>query len=180
VCCGHSASCVGTLLQHTKGKSAGWLTHVSSPADLSCPSWARTRTLLIQSPLDQTHISDNLLGFGHFPSIGARFPAVVCPLVPGETTAKLRLSSVRQALASPRLPVLWIRGLTLSQFTVARVVSAGGRLRSGFTTGAARLPWGCPRAPWPVPSDPMRLPRYLQGAFPCPSATTASKSDRRS
>jgi hypothetical protein len=56
---------VGTLLQHTKGKSAGRLTHVSSPADLSCPSWARaegdlwgsaaggllgpTRTLLIQS-----------------------------------------------------------------------------------------------------------------------------------
>jgi hypothetical protein len=23
-----------------KGKSAGWLTIVSSPADLSCPSWA--------------------------------------------------------------------------------------------------------------------------------------------
>ena len=31
-----------------------------------------------------------MLGNGHFPSIGARFPAVVCPLVPGETTAKLR------------------------------------------------------------------------------------------
>ena len=57
---------------------------------LSCPSWVRTRTLLIQSPPDQAGISDNLLGIGHFPSIGARFPAVVCPLVPGETTAKLR------------------------------------------------------------------------------------------
>jgi hypothetical protein len=52
-----------------------------------CPSWARTRTLLIQSPLAQADISDNLLGFGHFPSIGARIPAVVCPLVPGETTS---------------------------------------------------------------------------------------------
>ncbi len=49
LCGGHSATGVGTLLQHTKGKSAGWLTIVSSPADLSCPSWARTRTLLIQS-----------------------------------------------------------------------------------------------------------------------------------
>ena len=56
----------------------------------SCPSWARTRTLLIQSPPAWAGYSDNLLGFGHFPSIGARFPAVVCPLVPGETTAKLR------------------------------------------------------------------------------------------
>jgi hypothetical protein len=55
-----------------------------------CPSWARTRTLLIQSPLAQADISDTLLGFGHFPSIGARIPAVVCPLGPGETTAKLR------------------------------------------------------------------------------------------
>jgi hypothetical protein len=53
----------------------------------SCPSWARaagdllgsTRTFLIQSPVAQAHISDNLLGIGHFPSIGARFPAVVCP-----------------------------------------------------------------------------------------------------
>jgi hypothetical protein len=27
-------------------------------------------------------IFDNLLGIGHFPSIGARFPAIVCPLMP--------------------------------------------------------------------------------------------------
>ena len=40
MCGGHSAS-VGTLLLHTKGKSAGWLTIVSSPANVSCPSWAR-------------------------------------------------------------------------------------------------------------------------------------------
>jgi hypothetical protein len=33
-----------------------------------------------------------LLGIGHFPSIGARFPALVCPVLPGETTAKLRRS----------------------------------------------------------------------------------------
>jgi hypothetical protein len=45
---GYSATCVGTPLQHTKRKSAGWLTRVSWLADLSCPSWARTRTLLIQ------------------------------------------------------------------------------------------------------------------------------------
>jgi hypothetical protein len=36
-----------------------------------CPSWARTRTLLIQSPLAQADISDNLLGFDHLLSIGA-------------------------------------------------------------------------------------------------------------
>jgi hypothetical protein len=57
-----------------------------------CPSWGRTRTLLIQSPPAWAGISDNLLGYGRFPSIGARFPAVVCPLMPGETTAKLRRS----------------------------------------------------------------------------------------
>ena len=71
----------------------------------SCPSWARTRTLLIQSPLAQAGISDNLLGVGHFPSIGARIPAVVCPLVPGETTAKLRQWSLgvgRTGLAHPK------------------------------------------------------------------------------
>ena len=86
------ATGVGTLLQHTNEKSAGWLTNVSSPADLSCPSWARTRTLLIQSPPAWAGYSDNLLGNGHFPSIGARFPAVVCPVLPAETTAKLRRS----------------------------------------------------------------------------------------
>jgi hypothetical protein len=62
----------------------------SDVALFSCPSWARTRTLLIQSPPPGATFPDNLLGIGHFPSIGARFPAVVCPLVPGETTAKLR------------------------------------------------------------------------------------------
>jgi hypothetical protein len=67
-----------------------------------CPSWARTRTLLIQSPLAQANISDNLLGFGHLPSIGARIPAVVCPLVPGETTAKLR--RCRPSVVPPLCP----------------------------------------------------------------------------
>ena len=33
---------------------------------------------------------DNLLGYGHFLSTGACLPAVACPLVPGETTAKLQ------------------------------------------------------------------------------------------
>jgi hypothetical protein len=61
-------------------------------AGLHCPSWARTRTLLIQSPPAGATFPDNLLGTGHFPSIGARFPAVVCPLIPGETTVKLRQS----------------------------------------------------------------------------------------
>ena len=31
-------------------------------------------------------------GNGHLRSIGASFPAVVCPVLPGETTAKLRQS----------------------------------------------------------------------------------------
>ena len=38
----------GQRMRVTAARSAGWLTRVSSPADLSCPSWARTRTLLIQ------------------------------------------------------------------------------------------------------------------------------------
>jgi hypothetical protein len=54
---------VGTLLQHTKRKSAGWLTLVSSPADLSCPSWARTRTLLIQRGHQKPRNSSNLQSF---------------------------------------------------------------------------------------------------------------------
>ena len=64
---------------------------------LDCPSWGRTRTLLIQSPLAQADISDNLLGIGHFPSIGVRFPAVVCPVLPGETTAELRRGNYSSA-----------------------------------------------------------------------------------
>jgi hypothetical protein len=99
VCGGHSATGVGTLLQHTKGKSAGWLTIVSSPADLGCPSWARaeggllgpTRTLLIQSLPAQAGVSDNLLGNGYLPSIGARSPCRSLPAFArrnyGETTA---------------------------------------------------------------------------------------------
>jgi hypothetical protein len=81
----------------------------SCPAP-NCPSWARaagggtpTRTLLIQSPLALADISDNLLGFGHLLSIGARFPAVVCALVPGETTGKttaVQLDSSAQGLAA--------------------------------------------------------------------------------
>jgi hypothetical protein len=61
VCCGHSASRVGTLPQHTKRKSAGLLTSVSAPADSSCPSWARTRTLLIQSHSLTFNLSSALL-----------------------------------------------------------------------------------------------------------------------
>src|SRR5215207_7224339 len=62
-----------------------------------CPSWARTRTLLIQSPPAGATFPDNLLGFGHFSSIGARIPAVVCPLISGETTAKLRRGNYSSA-----------------------------------------------------------------------------------
>src|SRR5688500_18113903 len=65
---GHAATRVGTLLQHTKANQRGWLTIVSSPADLSCPSWARaegdllgsSRTLLIQRGLGTTPNSSNL------------------------------------------------------------------------------------------------------------------------
>ena len=65
---------------------------------------APTVTLLIQSPPAGATFPDNLLGFGHFLSIGARFAAVVCPLVPGETAAKLWQCSlgVRQAARAPR------------------------------------------------------------------------------
>jgi hypothetical protein len=62
----------------------------SSDRVSSCPSWARTRTLLIQSPPAWAEYSDNLLESATLPSIGARFPAVVCPVLPGETTGKLR------------------------------------------------------------------------------------------
>jgi hypothetical protein len=65
-CAGNSATCVGTLPEHTKRKSAGWLTHVSSPADLSCPFWARaeggllgpTRTLLVERPSEPAEFSN--------------------------------------------------------------------------------------------------------------------------
>jgi hypothetical protein len=43
------------------------------------PSWARTKTLLIQSPPEWASIFGNLLGIGYLTSIGARFPAVVLP-----------------------------------------------------------------------------------------------------
>jgi hypothetical protein len=77
-------------------------------AGLHCPSWARTRTLLIQSPPAGATFPDNLLGIGHFPSIGARFPAVVCPLVPGETTARLRQCSWRAVGGGhARLPITY-------------------------------------------------------------------------
>ena len=39
-------------------------------------------------------LSDKLLGFGHFLSIGLRIPAVVCPVLPGETMAKPRRSQL--------------------------------------------------------------------------------------
>jgi hypothetical protein len=61
----------------------------------SCPSWARTKTLLIQSRYCGAAVPVKLPGNGHLLSIGARIPAVVCPLVPGETTAKLRQCSRR-------------------------------------------------------------------------------------
>ena len=61
------------------------------PASCECPSYPLT-SFLIQSPPAGAIFPDNLLGFGHLPSTGARFPVVVCPLMPGETTAKLRRS----------------------------------------------------------------------------------------
>ena len=66
---------VGTLPQHTKRKSAGLLTSVSAPADSSCPSWARTRTPLIQShsPADQPSL---LLFACAFPSNDLRHSPV--------------------------------------------------------------------------------------------------------
>jgi hypothetical protein len=68
-------------LTHLADKAKPGTTEVV--AGLDCPSWARTRTLLIQSPPAGATFPDSLLGTGHLPSIGARFPAVVCPVVPG-------------------------------------------------------------------------------------------------
>jgi hypothetical protein len=68
------------------------------------PPGLEAELLLIQSPLAQADISDNLLGFGHLPSIGARIPAVVCPLMPGETTAKLRQLEGHRRTISPCVP----------------------------------------------------------------------------
>jgi len=39
-------------------------------------------------------ISDNLHGVGHLTSIGARFETRICPLLPGETAAKLLQSQL--------------------------------------------------------------------------------------
>lgn len=79
-------------------QGAGWARNQGRAPKTKCPEISlralpllgSNQDLLIQSPVAQAGISDNLLGNGHFQSIGARIPAVVCPLMPEETRAKLR------------------------------------------------------------------------------------------
>jgi hypothetical protein len=61
-------------------------------------------TLLIQSRCRWAAVPDKLPGNGHLPSIGARFPAPKCPVLPGETVPE----TVPLALVSldPRRPGL--------------------------------------------------------------------------
>jgi len=48
------------------------------------------RALPIQRDRPGACDSDNLLGNGHLPSIGARFQRGICPVLPSDTAAKLR------------------------------------------------------------------------------------------
>src|SRR6266446_7059992 len=54
----------------------------------SCPSWDRTRTLLIQSRAVRVCLEDTMSVSGCPPSIGARKARGQCPDWPGETLAK--------------------------------------------------------------------------------------------
>jgi hypothetical protein len=99
VCGGHSATSVGTLLQHIKGRSAGWLTIVSSPADLSCPSWARAeghrlgvnQALLIQRNRCKQPNSSNLLIKCEFVSPDAGVCRLQCSTLPYFTHTNVRV-----------------------------------------------------------------------------------------
>ena len=115
----------------------------------SCPSWARTRTLLIQSPSAQADISDNLLGFGHFPSSGARITAVVCPLMPGETTAKLRRCSRRLGRSKFARPE-GRRQISPEPFQP----SFGGLMRAASPSSRPKLFPRESRTGWPSPPPP--------------------------
>src|SRR2546429_1273420 len=70
----------------------------SSPRAASCPSWDRTRTLLIQSAGPRATKTDKMTGSGVPTSIGALSVWHLCPLRSGETLAK-RLQRV--LLGSP-------------------------------------------------------------------------------
>jgi hypothetical protein len=52
---------------------------------LNCPSWDRTRTLLIQSRADRVCLEDTMSVSGCPPSIGARKAWRQLPLMPAET-----------------------------------------------------------------------------------------------
>src|SRR6266568_2249711 len=54
----------------------------------SCPSWDRTRTLLIQSRAVRVCLEDTMSVSGCPPSIGARRLGGQCPDRPGETLVK--------------------------------------------------------------------------------------------
>src|SRR5712692_273237 len=54
----------------------------------SCPSWARTRTLLIQSSRVGACLEDTMSASGDLPSIGALTVGAKCPDQSGETLAK--------------------------------------------------------------------------------------------
>ena len=65
-----------------------WKHRETRAITVSCPSWARTRTLLIQSAGPRAPKTDKLTGSGVPTSIGALSVWHLCPLRSGETLAK--------------------------------------------------------------------------------------------
>src|SRR5205823_14497272 len=69
-------------------KTAEARRHSSRYRASSCPSWARTRTLLIQSRAQRVCLEDTMSVSGCPPSIGARRLGGQCPDWAGETLVK--------------------------------------------------------------------------------------------
>src|SRR3989442_10150261 len=94
-----------TLLTRAKRESkTGEARHaLSAHRASSCPSWDRTRTLLIQSAGPRALKTDKLTGRGVPTSIGALSVWHLCPLRSGETLAK----HLQRVLAES--PDEWVR-----------------------------------------------------------------------
>src|SRR2546426_10481759 len=117
----------------------------SSHRASSCPSWDRTRTLLIQSRAVRVCLEDTMSVSGCPPSIGARRLGGQCPDWSGETLAKRLL--VRRACGkgdarSPRL-LLVVQGarLHLPNVIFDRRRQASSRRFSFLTASARVLDW---------------------------------------
>src|SRR5712692_1211745 len=92
-----------TLLTRTQRESkTGEARHESSSHRASsCPSWARTRTLLIQSGAVRVCLEDTMSVSGCPPSIGARRLGGQCPDWPGETLVKCLRRVLNDSLDTP-------------------------------------------------------------------------------